>query len=100
MTSHERHEARYQRRKAKREQRKIERARAVGGLARVFTYNAMYKAGKKCCNGVRWKNSTQRFELHLFSETAKRRRQLFEKKMDAREVCQLHPPRTRKSAPY
>jgi len=47
MTSHERHEARYQRRKAKREQRKIERARAVGGLARVFTYNAMYKAGKK-----------------------------------------------------
>ncbi len=80
MTSHERHEARYQRRKAKREQRKIERARAVGGLARVFTYNAMYKAGKKCCNGVRWKNSTQRFELHLFSETAKRRRQLFEKK--------------------
>lgn len=80
MTSHERHEARYQRRKAKREQRKIDRARAVGGLARVFTYSAMYKAGKKCCNGVRWKQSTQNFELHLFSGTAKRRRLLFDKK--------------------
>ena len=80
MNSNERHEARYQRRKAERERRKVERARAVGGLSRVFTYNAMYKAGKKCCCGVRWKNSTQRFELHLFSETAKRRRELFEHK--------------------
>lgn len=77
MTSYERHEARYQRRKAQREQRKTERARAVGGLSRVFTFNAMFKNGKRCCNGVRWKNSVQRFELHLFSETAKRRRELF-----------------------
>lgn len=80
MTSDERHEARYQRRKAKREQRRKDRARAVGGLARVFTYNAMFKAGRKCCNGVRWKNSVQRFEMHLFSQTAKCRRLLFEKK--------------------
>mgnify|MGYP006990139883 CR=1 FL=1 len=67
----------HQRRKAQREQRKTERARAVGGLSRVFTFNAMFKNGKRCCNGVRWKNSVQRFELHLFSETAKRRRELF-----------------------
>ena len=40
----------------------------------------MYKAGKKCCNGVRWKNSTQRFEMHLFSGTARRRRLLLERK--------------------
>lgn len=78
MTSNERHEARYQRRKAQREQHKLDRARTVGGLGRVFTYNALFKNGKKCCNGVRWKNSVQRFELHLFSETAKRRRELFE----------------------
>ena len=80
MTSNERHEARYQRRKAQREQRKRDRARAVGGLGRVFTFNALFKNGKRCCNGVRWKNSVQRFELHLFSETAKRRRDLFEHK--------------------
>lgn len=79
MNSNERHEARYQRRKAKREQRKIERARAVGGLARIFTYHTMLAAGKKCCNGVRWKNSVQRFEHHLFSITAVTRRKLFEK---------------------
>lgn len=34
----------------------------------------MYKAGKDCCNGVRWKNSAQRFEMHLFSGTARRRK--------------------------
>lgn len=80
MTSDERHEARYQRRKAKREQKRKDRAKAVGGLARVFTFNAMFKAGRKCCNGVRWKNSVQRFEMHLFSQTAKCRRLLFEKR--------------------
>lgn len=80
MTSNERHEARYQRRKAERQRRKAERAKAVGGLESVFTYRAMFKYGKKCCNGVRWKNSTQRFELHLFSETAKCRKLLFEHK--------------------
>lgn len=58
----------------------IRRAAAVGGLHDVFGYDDMYKAGKKCCNGVRWKNSTQRFEMHLFSGTARRRRLLLERK--------------------
>lgn len=30
----------------------------------------MFKWGKKCCNNVRWKQSTQNFERHLFSGTA------------------------------
>lgn len=30
-------------------------------------------------NGVRWKNSTQRFEMHLFSGTARRRKLLLDK---------------------
>ena len=34
----------------------------------------MFKWGKKCCNNVRWKQSTQNFERHLFSGTARRRR--------------------------
>lgn len=87
MTSTERREARYQRRKAKREQKKIDRARDVGDLSRVFTYNAMFKAGKKCCNGVRWKASVQNFELHLFSTTAKQRRALFEHKWKPSKYC-------------
>ena len=36
----------------------------------------MFKLGRVCCNGVRWKQSTQNFERHLFSGTAARRRQI------------------------
>lgn len=79
MNSQERHEARYQRRKAQRLQRKIERSDAIGSFQDVYEYNIMYRAGKQCCNGVRWKNSVQRFELHLFSGTAKRRQLLLSK---------------------
>lgn len=78
MTSKERHEARYRRRKMSREQKRKDRSDAVGGVAEVFSFNAMFRAGKTCCNGVRWKNSTQRFELHLFSGTAARRKQLLD----------------------
>lgn len=78
MTSKERHEARYQRRKMNREQKRKDRSDAIGGVAEVFSFNAMFRAGKTCCNGVRWKNSTQRFELHLFSGTAARRKQLLD----------------------
>lgn len=57
---------------------RILRCEAVGDLKDVFNYEYMYKAGKQCCNGVRWKNSVQRFELHLFSGTAKRRKELLD----------------------
>lgn len=76
MTSEERREARYRRRKAKREARQLARCDALGGVPEVFGYDTMFKCGRACCNGVRWKHSTQRYEAHLFSGTAKRRRQL------------------------
>lgn len=57
---------------------RIRRCIEVGGLEDVFGYHDMYKAGKHCCNGVRWKSSTQNFEMHLFSGTAKRRRLIME----------------------
>ena len=38
----------------------------------------MFFYGRRCCNGVRWKQSTQNFELHLFSGTARRRREVLE----------------------
>lgn len=77
-----RREGRYQRRKAKREANRVRRCVDVGGLNDVFTYSDLYKAGKKCCNGVRWKNSAQRFEMHLFSGTARRRKLLLDKKWE------------------
>ena len=75
-----RRKGRYERRKTRRGENRLRRAATVGGLHDVFGYDDMYKAGKKCCNGVRWKNSTQRFEMHLFSGTARRRRLLLERK--------------------
>lgn len=75
-----RRKGRYQRRVAKREERRLRRCIEVGGLQDVFSFYDMYKAGKECCNGVRWKNSVQKFETHLFSGTAKRRRLLMEKR--------------------
>ncbi len=80
MTSEERHEARYLRRRAKREQKRKERCDAIGGIETALSYNELYKAGKKCCNGVRWKHSVQRFEAHLFSGTAVRSKQVAEGK--------------------
>ena len=74
MTSTERHEARYQRRKAARLARKQARCDALGPAEAVFSYRKLYRWGKKCCNNVRWKQSTQNFEAHLFSGTARRRR--------------------------
>lgn len=76
VTSEERHEARYRRRKARRAARKQARSDAVGTLEDVFSFRDMFRYGKKCCNGVRWKQSTQNFELHLFSGTARRRKQI------------------------
>lgn len=76
MTSEERREARYKRRQERRRRKRQTRSDRLGGLEGVFSYHTMFKHGKKCCNGVRWKASTQNFELHLFSGTAKRRREV------------------------
>ena len=78
MTSTERHEARYHRRKAARLARKQARCAALGPAEAVFSYRKLYRWGKKCCNNVRWKQSTQNFEAHLFSGTAARRKKLLE----------------------
>ena len=71
MTSQERREARYQRRKAKRQAKREARCAALGPIDKVFSYRKMFFYG-------RWKQSTQNFELHLFSGTARRRRERLE----------------------
>lgn len=74
MNSQERHEARYQRRKSKRIEKRRRRNEEIGTLEDIFSYHTLFYAGRKCCNGVRWKQSVQNFERHLFSGTAARRR--------------------------
>lgn len=84
MTSTERHEARYQRRRAARRTRELERAAACGGYEEVFSFENLYKAGKECCKGVRWKASTQRFEAALPITTQGLRADLMAEKFKSR----------------
>lgn len=64
MNSKERREGRYQRRKAKREQRKADIAQIYGDYNKVFTFEHLYAAYKDCCKGVGWKASTQRYKAN------------------------------------
>lgn len=59
MTSKERRQARYIRRKAKRERNKNKVACVCDNFEEVFTYSHLYKSYKNCCLGVGWKSSTQ-----------------------------------------
>lgn len=64
MNSKERHEARYQRRKEERLRRKRERNEQYGDFDKVFTFDNLYCAFKKCCRDVGWKASTQRYKAN------------------------------------
>ena len=67
INSRERHEARYQRRKAARMAKK--EASACGRkFEEVITFENMVRAGHNCCSGCRWKTSTLNFEHNLLSE--------------------------------
>lgn len=76
MTSEERREARYQRRKAKRDEARLKRSMTCGDFEEVFSFRHLYLSGKKCCKGVYWKNSTQRYIGNIISNTAKTLREL------------------------
>lgn len=60
MTSEERREARYRRRKAKRNARKIQLSKH-DDFDWVFSYDHLYQSYKKCRRGVAWKSSTQKY---------------------------------------
>ena len=60
MTSNERHEQRYLRRKARREEKKLQYVK-YDDFDWVFSYEHLYKAYKKSRRNVRWKCSTQNY---------------------------------------
>ena len=70
MTSEERHEARYIRRKAKRDNKNLNRSKIYANLDRAFTFSKVMYYADKCCNGVGYKKSTQKFKLHMFTNIA------------------------------
>ena len=61
MTSAERHEFRYQRRRAARLAKRNAVVEYCDDFENVFRYKNMYRAYKKCIRGVRWKASTQKY---------------------------------------
>lgn len=76
MTSEERHEARYQRRVKKRQERRLALSKSCGDFEDVFSYENLYQSGHICCRGVSWKSSTQTYRFNLVTNTAATRRAL------------------------
>lgn len=69
MNSIERREARYQRRKAKRQAKRNEYAESLGNFDDVFSYMNLYESFGLCKQGVRWKASIQSYEANLCINT-------------------------------
>lgn len=65
-----RRKRRYYNRQNKRRINRQIRNQQTSCFEEVFSFHTLFKYGKKCCKGVRWKQSTQNFESHLFSRTA------------------------------
>lgn len=65
MTSEDRSEIRYQRRKARRKQNELRLIQRLGNFEDVFSYMNLYNAFKLCKEGVRWKASIQSYEVNL-----------------------------------
>lgn len=61
MTSAERHEIRYQRRKALRAERKAAKFAVYDNFDWVFSYAHLYRSYQMCRRGVGWKASTQKY---------------------------------------
>ena len=69
MNSKERHEIRYQRRKAKRLEKKKQLQEQYGDFDKVFNFKNLYDAFSKCRKGVMWKSSTKRYKANLLRNT-------------------------------
>jgi hypothetical protein len=70
MTSKERREARYQRRKDRRDQKKQDYLSRFDDFSRITDPNNLYDAFKKSRREVTWKESVQRYEMNLLTNIA------------------------------
>lgn len=63
ITSFERKENRYRRRKVKRELKRLEKIKNYDSFDYVFSYSMLYNSYKRCVRGIGWKTRTQRFKI-------------------------------------
>lgn len=78
MTSEERHELRYRRRKQKRIEKQVSLCKSYDDFNKVFTYEHLYDAYKKCILGVRWKASVQKYILNASMNIAITKKELLD----------------------
>lgn len=95
MTSTERREGRYQRRRAKREEKAKKRSKSFD---EVYTFESLYKSGLKCCRRVGWKASTQKYHDDIILQTGRTLRALREGKYKSKgfvefTICDRGKPR-------
>ena len=76
MTSKERHEARYQRRKAARIAKRDAAVHDALDFDSVFTFSRLYRSAICCFRGVSWKASVQSFKAKCGINVARRLREL------------------------
>lgn len=76
MNSAERHEARYSRRKAKREEKRVERLGPYDDFNRVTNIDNLFNSFKMAMKGVRWKESVQRYESNALKNIIEARNKL------------------------
>lgn len=70
MTSQERKEQRYLRRKAKRESKKTEYISKYNDISLVYEVNNLYKASIAIQRGIRWKRSTHHYDMNILKHIA------------------------------
>lgn len=90
MTSEERHILRYQRRKAKRLEKKMIKYGDCDDFLKVFTYEHLWEASKKCMRGVRWKASVQKFVSNRALNIAIIRKELMEGKLKIKDSYEFY----------
>jgi len=78
MTSEERRETRYQRRKAKREAKKNEALKGHDTIEAVADLDNLNRAIDEAARGVRWKASVQRYKLNRMKNLSQAHRDIME----------------------
>ena len=76
MNSAERREARYQRRKAARMEKKAAALREHGDFETVFSFERLYESYRASVRGVGWKASTQRYKAASLANVTKTHEEL------------------------
>lgn len=89
MNSTERHEARYQRRKAARIEKKAKALKEFGDFGAVFSFDHLYASYRASIKGVGWKASTQRYKSSALAHIAKTQEELLTGKYRSRGFTNL-----------